>query len=148
MALSGGVNLITGIHNYLDLTKAGFLSPTGQCKPFDASADGYCRSEGAGLVVLRGLNQALTDGDQIFGVVAGASTNQGGLSPALTIPHSAAQVSLYQNILHQAGMKPEQVSYCVSNFSPLYSILCTPFPVLHPLYSIISSSARFNGLPL
>ena len=112
MALTGGVNLISGIHNYLDLAKAGFLSPTGQCKPFDASADGYCRSEGAGLVVLKSLNQAMSDGDQILGVIPGASTNQGGLSPALTIPHSDAQVKLYQNILHQAGMKPEQVSYC------------------------------------
>lgn len=112
MALTGGVNLITGIHNYLDLAKAGFLSPSGQCKPFDASADGYCRSEGAGLVVLKRLSDALTDGDQIFGVITGASTNQGGLSPALTVPHSAAQVQLYQDILHQAGMKPEQVSYC------------------------------------
>ena len=112
LALSGGVNLITGIHNYLDLTKAGFLSQTGQCKPFDAAADGYCRSEGAGLVVLKRLNQALADGDQILGVITGASTNQGGLSPTLTVPHSAAQVQLYKNILHQAGMKPEQVSYC------------------------------------
>ena len=118
IALTGGVNLITGIHNYLDLAKAGFLSPTGQCKPFDASADGYCRSEGAGLVVLKRLNQALTDGDQVLGVITGASTNQGGLSPALTIPHSDQQVKLYQSILHQAGMKPEQVSYCVSNSHP------------------------------
>lgn len=51
MALAGGVNIITGINNYLDLGKAGFLSHTGQCKPFDQSADGYCRSDGAGLVV-------------------------------------------------------------------------------------------------
>ena len=112
VALTGGVNLITGIHNYLDLAKAGFLSPTGQCKPFDGGADGYCRSEGVGLVVLKRLNQALNDQDRILGVIPGASTNQGGLSPSLTVPHSAAQVKLYRNILHQAGMKPEQVSYC------------------------------------
>ena len=112
VALTGGVNLITGIHNYLDLAKAGFLSPTGQCKPFDGGADGYCRSEGVGLVVLKRLNQALNDQDRILGVIPGASTNQGGLSPSLTVPHSAAQVKLYQNILHQAGMRPEQVSYC------------------------------------
>ena len=112
VALTGGVNLITGIHNYLDLAKAGFLSPTGQCKPFDGGADGYCRSEGVGLVVLKRLNQALNDQDRILGVIPGASTNQGGLSPSLTVPHSAAQVKLYRNILHQAGMRPEQVSYC------------------------------------
>ena len=111
MALTGGINLITGIHNYLDLAKAGFLSPTGQCKPFDGAADGYCRSEGTGLIVLKSLQKALTDGDHIYGVIAGAGTNQGGLSPSLTVPHSEAQVKLYRNILHQAGMKPEQVSY-------------------------------------
>jgi len=51
MALAGGVNILTGINNYLDLSKAGFLNHTGQCKPFDQSADGYCRSDGVGLVV-------------------------------------------------------------------------------------------------
>ena len=110
-ALTGGVNIITGINNYLDLAKAGFLSPTGQCKPFDMSADGYCRAEGAGLVVLKSLTQAVADGNQILGVIPGSSTNQGGLSAALTIPSSPAQIKLYQTVLRQAGMKPEQVSY-------------------------------------
>ena len=63
MALIGGINLITGINNFMDLAKAGFLSPTGQCKPFCQAADGYCRSEGGGLVVLELLKQALADGD-------------------------------------------------------------------------------------
>lgn len=111
MALTGGVNIMTGINNYLDLAKAGFLSPTGQCKPFDQAADGYCRSEGGGLVVLKLLSQALADGDQILGVIPGIATNQGGLSPSLTIPSSPAQKKLYQTVLHQANMKPEQVSY-------------------------------------
>ena len=111
MALTGGVNLITGINNFLDLAKAGFLSPTGQCKPFDQAADGYCRSEGGGLVVLKLLSQALADDDQILGVIPAASTNQGGLSASLTIPHSPAQKKLYQTVLRQANMKSDQVSY-------------------------------------
>lgn len=111
MALTGGVNIMSGINNFLDLAKAGFLSPTGQCKPFDQAADGYCRSEGGGLVVLKLLSQALVDGDQILGVIPGIATNQGGLSPSLTIPSSPAQKKLYQTVLHQANMKPEQVSY-------------------------------------
>ncbi len=111
MALTGGVNLITGINNFLDLAKAGFLSPTGQCKPFDQTADGYCRAEGGGLIVLKLLNQALADGDQILGVISGISTNQGGLSSSITIPHSPAQKKLYQTVLHQAGMRSDQVSY-------------------------------------
>ncbi|KAB8291846.1 hypothetical protein EYC80_006628 [Monilinia laxa] len=111
IALTGGINIMTGINNYLDLAKAGFLSPTGQCKPFCGAADGYCRAEGAGLVVLKMLRQAVADGDQILGVIPGAATNQGGLSSTITIPSSLAQIKLYQNILDKADMRANQVSY-------------------------------------
>ena len=102
---------MTGINNFLDLAKAGFLSPTGQCKPFDQAADGYCRSEGGGLIVLKLLDQALADSDQILGVIPCIATNQGGLSSSITIPYSPAQKKLYQTVLHQAGLKSDQVSY-------------------------------------
>ena len=111
VALAGGVNLMSTPTNFKDLGKAGFLSPTGQFKPFDGTADGYCRAEGAGLIVLKRLSQAQADGDNILGVIAGAQTNQGGLSSALTIPSSPSQVSLYQDILLQAGLNRHQVSY-------------------------------------
>ena len=111
MALVGGVNVMTGVHNFLDLAKAGFLSPTGQCKPFDSAADGYCRGEGVGLVVLKPLSQAVVDGDQVWGVIPGTATTQGGLSSRITIPSSSAQVTLYQKALHVAGMEPSQISY-------------------------------------
>ncbi|KAH6639121.1 hypothetical protein C7974DRAFT_449039 [Boeremia exigua] len=110
-ALAGGVNIMSGINNYMDLGKAGFLSPTGQCKPFDQDADGYCRADGAGLVVLKSLRHARADGDNILGVIPGVATNQGGLSASITVPHSPAQMTLYRRILKQAGMKAEQVSY-------------------------------------
>ena len=111
MALAGGVNTISGVNNYLDLGKAGFLSATGQCKPFDVSADGYCRADGAGLVVLKSLSHAVKDDDQILGVIPAVATNQGGLSSSITIPHSPAQIELYQTILKQANMQSDQVSY-------------------------------------
>ncbi|KAG9187871.1 hypothetical protein G6011_05742 [Alternaria panax] len=111
MAVAGGVNIISGVHNYLNLGKAGFLSPTGQCKPFDQSADGYCRGDGAGMIVLKPLRQALADGDQVLGVIPGSSTNQGGLSASLTVTQPSAQISLYQSILKRAGMSPNHVSY-------------------------------------
>ncbi|KAL9606215.1 MAG: hypothetical protein Q9179_000612 [Wetmoreana sp. 5 TL-2023] len=110
-ALAGGINIMSGIHNYLDLGKAGFLSPTGQCKPFDESADGYCRADGGGLVVLKALSQAVKDNDQILGVVPAVATNQGGLSPSITIPSSPAQKKLYQSVLRQSGMAADQVTY-------------------------------------
>lgn len=111
LALAGGVNIITGANNFLDLARAGFLSPTGQCKPFDQNADGYCRAEGAGLVVLKTLKQAQSDGDYIMAVIPGAATNQGGLSCGLTIPDSKAQAKLYEDVLKQAAMSPDQVTY-------------------------------------
>ncbi|KAK4446906.1 BcPKS16, polyketide synthase [Podospora aff. communis PSN243] len=111
VALAGGVNLMTGVTNFLDLGKAGFLSPTGQCKPFDKDADGYCRAEGAGLVVLKPLKQAVADGDTIMAVIPGSATNQGGLSCGLTVPDSNAQTRLYREVLKQASMGPEMVTY-------------------------------------
>ncbi|KAI1501592.1 ketoacyl-synt-domain-containing protein [Biscogniauxia marginata] len=111
MALAGGVNLITGANNFLDLGRAGFLSPSGQCKPFDKDADGYCRADGAGLVVLKSLKAALSDGDHIMAVIPGAATNQGGLSSSITVPDYTAQTQLYRSVLEQGGLKPEQVSY-------------------------------------
>ncbi|KAH7118688.1 polyketide synthase [Dactylonectria estremocensis] len=111
-ALAGGVNLITGINNYFDLGKASFLSQTGQCKPFDDSADGYCRADGVGLVVLKPLSKAIADGDHIMGVILATATNQGGIdAPGITVPDGSAQRALYQNVLLKSGIKGHQVSY-------------------------------------
>ncbi|KAE8552407.1 hypothetical protein EYB25_006301 [Talaromyces marneffei] len=111
MALAGGVNIITGVNNYFDLGKAGFLSTTGQCKPFDETADGYCRADGVGLVALKSLRQAVADGNNVMGVIMGVGTNQGGLSPAITVPYYRAQISLFKNVLNQSGLKSGQISY-------------------------------------
>ncbi|KAI4253111.1 MAG: hypothetical protein LQ352_003890 [Teloschistes flavicans] len=111
MALAGGINIMSGITNFLDLGKAGFLSPTGQCKPFDEGADGYCRADGGGLVVLKALSHALKDQDQILGVIPSVATNQGSVTSAITIPSSPAQKKLYQSVLRQSGMTADQVTY-------------------------------------
>ncbi|KAI1332612.1 BcPKS16, polyketide synthase [Xylariaceae sp. FL0255] len=110
-AIAGGVNLITGVTNFLDLERAGFLSPTGQCKPFDISADGYCRSDGAGIVVLKRLREAEMAGDNIMGVITGIATNQGGLSKSITVPDGPAQVDLFQSVLDKSGMTADHVTY-------------------------------------
>ncbi|KAJ8129801.1 hypothetical protein O1611_g3828 [Lasiodiplodia mahajangana] len=111
MAIVGGVNLITGVTNYLDLAKAGFLSPTGQCKPFDASADGYCRADGAGIIVLKRLDDAETAGDQILGVITSTATTQCGLSKSITIPHQPAQEELFRRVLRLSKMASDHISY-------------------------------------
>lgn len=111
MAVAGGVSFITGNVNHVDLGKAGFLSPTGQCKPFDASADGYCRADGAGLVVLKRLEDAKASGDHVLGVITAAATNQGGGSTSITVPHAPAQIELFQRVLSLSGMTADHVTY-------------------------------------
>ncbi|CAI6338010.1 unnamed protein product [Periconia digitata] len=111
MALTGGVNIITGKNNFIDLGKARFLSPTGQCKAFDATADGYCRSEGGGLVVLKLLKDAIHAQDNILGIIPSVGTNQGGLSCSLTVPSVHALQSLYRDLLRRANFQPSDVSY-------------------------------------
>ncbi|KAK9772995.1 putative Polyketide synthase [Seiridium cardinale] len=111
MALAGGANIITGMHNFLDLGKCGFLSPTGQCKPFDASGDGYCRADGVGLVVLKPLSEAVKHDDNILGVIPGIATNHGGLSSSITVPYSRAQTELFTDVLSRARLSSTQVSY-------------------------------------
>ena len=111
MAIAGGVNLMTTATEFLNLGKAGFLSPSGQCKPFDRAADGYCRGEGAGVVVLKRFTQAQRSHDNILAVIPGVATNQGGLSASITIPHSPSQVALYKEVLRQSNIPPSQISY-------------------------------------
>ena len=78
LALAGGVNAILspGVSRYM--MDVGMLSPTGHCSPFDASADGYVRSEGCGMVVLKRLSEAEADGDRIYAVIRGSAVNQNG----------------------------------------------------------------------
>lgn len=111
MVIAGGVNIMTTATEFLNLGKAGFLSPTGQCKPFNQAADGYCRGEGAGIVVLKRLTEAQLNGDNILAVIPGTATNQGSLSASITIPHSLSQIALYKEVLRQAGLQPFEVSY-------------------------------------
>ncbi|KAL8932160.1 MAG: hypothetical protein Q9211_006490, partial [Gyalolechia sp. 1 TL-2023] len=77
MAVAGGVNVITSPKLFQNLGAGGFLSPTGASKAFDANANGYCRGEGAGIVVLKPLERAVADCDTVLGVIAGSAVNQG-----------------------------------------------------------------------
>lgn len=110
-AIAGGVSLYTSPNFYQNLAAASFLSPTGACKPFDAKADGYCRGEGAGLVVLKKLSAALANNDNIIGVIAGSAVNQNSNSTYITVPHSPSQISLYRKISSLAGIEPQNVSF-------------------------------------
>ena len=91
LALAGGVNVILSGRLLEYRANAGMLSPDGQCKAFDASANGYVRGEGCGIVVLKRLADAEADGDRIWGIIRGSALNQDGASQGLTVPNGAAQ---------------------------------------------------------
>jgi len=110
-AIAGGTNVFTSPFDYQNLRAAGFLSPSGECKPFDASADGYCRGEGVGVVVLKPLATAIKDNDNILGVIVGSAANQNQNCSHITVPHSGSQINLYQKVINLSGVEPESVSY-------------------------------------
>ena len=80
------------------------LSPDGQCKAFDASANGYVRGEGCGVVVLKRLGEAEADGDRIWAVIRGAAVNHGGASVGLTVPNTPALEQVIEAALSRAGL--------------------------------------------
>src|SRR3954469_22281917 len=111
MALAGGVNLILRPEGTIGFSKASMLAPDGRCKSFDARANGYVRSEGAGIIVLKPVSQALTDGDPIYAVVRGTAVNQDGRTTGVSLPNRAAQESMLVEAYRQAGIAPQAVQY-------------------------------------
>ncbi|VUC28732.1 unnamed protein product [Clonostachys rosea] len=110
-AIAGGTNVICSPFDYQNLSAAGFLSPSGQCKPFDADADGYCRGEGVAVVVLKPLKDAIDAKDNILGVVVGSAANQNHNFSHITAPYSGSQVELYQKVMELGNVQPESVTY-------------------------------------
>jgi amino acid adenylation domain-containing protein len=111
MALAGGVNLILSPEMTIIFSKAGLMAPDGRCKTFDASADGYVRSEGCGIIVLKRYADAVRDGNRILALIRSSLVNQDGQSNGLTVPNGLAQTSLIRDALLQAGVTPSDVSY-------------------------------------
>lgn len=96
---------------YCMLSKGHFLSKTGQCKVWDAGADGYCRADGVGSVVIKRLEDALADNDVVLATIAAGSTNHSAESISITQPHARAQKDNYRQVLDQAGVNPLDVSF-------------------------------------
>ncbi|NOY17301.1 MAG: acyltransferase domain-containing protein [Gammaproteobacteria bacterium] len=111
MAVVGGVNLMLSPETMMTFSQARMLSPDGRCKTFDASANGYVRGEGAGIIILKRLSQALADHDQVLAIVRGSALNQDGMSNGLTAPNGRAQQRVMRAALRKAGIKPEEVDY-------------------------------------
>ncbi|ASF45354.1 type I polyketide synthase [Methylovulum psychrotolerans] len=110
-ALAGGINLHLHPYAFITFSKATMLSKTGRCHVFDASGDGYVRSEGGGLFFLKNYEQALADGDPILALVAGNGVNTDGHKSGLTIPNPHAQAALMGSVYAQAGIDPNHIDY-------------------------------------
>jgi PfaD family protein len=110
-ALVGGVSILCNPTHFISFSKTGMLSPEGVCKTFDQDAKGYVRGEGAGLVMLKPLDQAKEDKDSIYGVIKGTAVNHGGKATTLTSPNAYAQSKVIVNAMHSAGLSPERVQY-------------------------------------
>ncbi|MCG3153920.1 MAG: Phthiocerol/phenolphthiocerol synthesis polyketide synthase type I PpsC [bacterium] len=111
MALAGGVNVILSPDGIITASQARMLSPDGRCKTFDASADGYVRAEGCGMVVLKRLSDALANHDNILALIRGTAANQDGRSSGLTAPNTAAQQAVIREALAKSGLQPGDISY-------------------------------------
>ncbi|MFB8795997.1 MAG: SDR family NAD(P)-dependent oxidoreductase [Microcoleus sp.] len=111
LALASGVNLLLSPELSMNFSHGGMLSPEGRCKTFDASANGFVRAEGCGVVVLKHLKQALADNNNILAVVRGTAVNQDGASNGLTAPNALSQEAVIRQVLSVAGVSPNEVSY-------------------------------------
>lgn len=109
IALAGGVNVLLNPAGFMALGKMNILSPTGQTRPFEAGADGFVRSEGCGIVVLKRLPDALADNDRIHAVLPGWATGQDGRSNGLSAPSRAGQVRVITGAMQSAGVTVDDI---------------------------------------
>ncbi len=110
-ALAGGVTIMISPGGFIGFSQAAMLSPEGRCAAFDASASGFVRGEGAGMVLLKRLSRAIADGDPIQGVILGTSINQDGHTNGISLPSPEAQARLVQDACRDAGIAPEQIGF-------------------------------------
>ncbi|KAL1970787.1 hypothetical protein VTN77DRAFT_2621 [Rasamsonia byssochlamydoides] len=110
-AIAGGTNILTNPDNFAGLDRGHFLSRTGNCNTFDDGADGYCRADGVGTVVLKRLEDAQADNDPILGVIVGAYTNHSAEAVSITRPHVGAQAFIFDKLLNEADVNPHDISY-------------------------------------
>ncbi|MGZ4767689.1 MAG: type I polyketide synthase [Ilumatobacteraceae bacterium] len=111
LALAGGVNLILSPELTINFSRARMMAADGRCKTFDAAADGYVRSEGCGMVVLKRLGDAVADGDTVLALIRGSAVNQDGRSGGLTAPNGPSQEQVVRAALASAGVAAADVGY-------------------------------------
>ncbi|WP_162052188.1 type I polyketide synthase [Gloeothece verrucosa] len=111
LCLAGGVSLMLTPEPSIAYSHARMLSPDGRCKTFDASANGFVRGEGCGIIVLKRLKDAIRDEDNILAVIRASAVNQDGLTNGLTAPNGPSQQNIMRQALEKANLAPAQISY-------------------------------------
>jgi acyl transferase domain-containing protein len=110
-AIAGGVNLMITPENHMAFTSLNALSPDGTCYSFDARANGYVRSDGGAMLILKRLEDAVNDGDDILAVIASSQVNNDGYSKSFTAPNPKAQEKLIRKAIEKAGITPADIDY-------------------------------------
>ncbi len=112
MALAGGVSVMICPNSAVIMSKGGYLASHSRCKAFDKDADGYVRSEGAGVILIKPLERALKDNDDIYSLIIGAAVNHDGKTVGgIGAPNYSAQVDLIRSVHSQAGIDSADVQY-------------------------------------
>lgn len=111
MAVTGAANVLSDPHSFSILSKAGVLSDTGNCKTYRDDADGYCRADFSGAVVLKRIDDAIAHNDRILAVIASSARNHSGNSTSITTSDENAQERLFDKVLRNARLAPSDVSY-------------------------------------
>ncbi len=111
LVITGGVSLMLSPDMTITFSQTRMMAPDGRCKTFDASADGYVRGEGCGIVILKRLSDAILDKDRILAVIKGSAVNHDGLSNGITAPNGLAQQAVIRQALKNAGVAPAEISY-------------------------------------
>lgn len=111
LAIAGGANAMLRPEYFIVMSKGHFLSPKGRCSTFDAQGDGYVRGEGAGVVILKPLADALRDRDPIYAVIRATGVNQDGQTAGISLPNGEAQERLMTSVYQRAGISPGEVQY-------------------------------------
>ncbi|SOQ02979.1 type I polyketide synthase [Pseudomonas syringae] len=109
-AIAGGVFVQTTPRLYVQATQAGMLSPTGTCSPFDENADGFVPGEAVGAIILKRLDDALADGDNIRAVIYGDGINQDGRTNGITAPSAVSQEKLLKRVYKDFGITANDIS--------------------------------------
>lgn len=145
LAVAGGVNAIVGPEHTVWMAMLQALSPDGRCKTFDERADGYVRSEGCGMIVLKRLSDAVRDGDRVYAVIRGTAVNHDGASSGLTVPNGLAQQQVIRSALADAGVAPSSIGLVECHGTgtrvgdpievrALGAVLCKDRPADQPLF--------------